>query len=58
MDKLTLTVKETAAKLGISTDAMYDAIKRGDVPSIRVGGRLLVPVARLERLLAGTEATA
>lgn len=53
MGKLTLTVKETAATLGISTDATYDALKRGDIPSIRVGGRLLVPVARLEALLAG-----
>jgi hypothetical protein len=31
----------------------YEAAKRGEIPTIRVGRLLLVPVAPLERLFAG-----
>ena len=50
-DKLTLTVPETAKRLGIGKNLAYDAIRRGEIPSIRVGHRLLVPVAALEAMM-------
>jgi hypothetical protein len=31
--------------------AIYDAINRGDIPSLRVGRRLFVPTAELRRML-------
>jgi excisionase family DNA binding protein len=46
-----LTVDEAAALLRIGRTATYDAIRRGEVPSIRVGRRLRVPGAALARLL-------
>lgn len=49
-----LGVRETAAVLGMSTDAIYDAINRGELPSIRVGKTIRIPVAELRRL-AGLE---
>ncbi len=31
--------------------ASYEAARRGDLPTIKVNGRLWVPVARLEQLI-------
>jgi len=50
-DRLTLTVEEAAATLGISRAFAYEAVRRGEIPSIRIGRRVLVPRAALERML-------
>lgn len=42
----TITVKRTAAVLGISIRHAYAAIGRGEIPSIRVGRSIVVPTAR------------
>ncbi len=55
MDKLTYTVTEAAALLGIGRSAAYEAARSGQLPTIRIGKRVLVPVAALERLLAVNE---
>jgi excisionase family DNA binding protein len=47
----TLTVEEAAKVLGIGRNTAYEAAKSGDLPTVRVGGRLLVPRARLLALL-------
>lgn len=49
--RLALTVREAAAALGVGKDAVYNAINRGELRSVRLGGTLLVPVIELERLL-------
>ena len=51
----TVDVAEAAAALGIHKLTAYDSIRRGDfpVPVIKIGRRLVVPKAALERLLAG-----
>jgi len=51
--KLTLSVDETSKLLGIGRNSCYEAIARGEIPSIRIGKRLLVPRTGLENLLAG-----
>lgn len=51
MKRRTLTVAEAAACLGISRNTAYDAVRRGTVPSIRVGRRILIPTQALEALL-------
>lgn len=51
-ERATLTVKETAALFGIGRNAAYEAIKRGDIPALRIGRRILVPRAALGLLLA------
>ena len=33
--------------------ASYEAARRGDIPTIRMGRRLFVPVVRLKRMLEG-----
>ena len=52
--KKVLSVTEAAAILQIGRNLCYEAIRRGEIPSIRVGARLLVPVAALERFLEHT----
>jgi len=51
MERQTLTVGEAAKLLGIGRGTAYEAVSRGDIPAIRVGRRLVVPRAALERLL-------
>lgn len=47
----TLTVTEAAHTLGISRAAAYKAVATGDLPHIRIGGRILIPTATLARML-------
>jgi hypothetical protein len=44
----------TAGKryFGLAKNASYAAAARGEIPVIRIGGRLRVPVVALERMLA------
>ncbi|MDQ3476864.1 MAG: helix-turn-helix domain-containing protein [Actinomycetota bacterium] len=42
---------ETGRYLGLSKCSTYDAAHRGEIPTIRIGRRLLVPTAALRRLL-------
>lgn len=52
---LTLTVEEAGRLLGISRGAAYRAAACGQIPTIRLGRRLLVPTARLHQLLGVTD---
>ncbi len=54
MHKLTLTVPEAGKALGIGRTAAYEAARARQLPTIRIGKRLLVPVIALERLLTGS----
>lgn len=51
-DRKTMTVPEAGERyLGLSRNASYAAAKRGEIPTIRVGGRIFVPIAAMERTL-------
>jgi len=50
-NRVTLTVKEAAEVLGVARNTCYEAVHRGEIPTIRIGNRLLIPVAGLRRLL-------
>ncbi len=56
-EQRTYSVMEAARILGISRNSAYEGVRRGEIPVIRVGGRILVPAAALNRLL-GIEGTA
>jgi excisionase family DNA binding protein len=47
----TMTVEAAGSALGISRSTAYEAVTRGEIPSIRVGRRLLVPTAAVRRML-------
>jgi excisionase family DNA binding protein len=48
-----LTVPEAAKLLRIAPRSYYAAIHRGELPGLKVGRRVLVPGAQLERILNG-----
>ena len=50
-ERLTYTLTEAAARLGISRALAYEAANRGELPVCRIGRRMLVPRAALLRLL-------
>ena len=51
-DRLTVSVAEAAQILGIGRTLAYEAARKGNLRTIRVGRRVLVPVLAIEELLA------
>jgi excisionase family DNA binding protein len=47
-----LTVPEAASLLRVGKGSVYESCRRGELPSVRIGRRLLIPKAALMRLLA------
>lgn len=52
-DRQTYTVAEVAKILGIGRNTAYDACNTGEIRTIRVGGRILIPRAAIDELLTG-----
>lgn len=52
-DNLVWSVKRTASELGLCLPKVYEMIERGEIPSLRCGRRILVPVARLKEFING-----
>ncbi len=49
----TMSVPEAGwSYFGLSRNASYLAARRGDIPIIRVGAKLRVPIAAMERIIA------
>ena len=54
----TLTVPEAGRQyFDLGRNASYEAARRGDIPTIKIGRLLRVPVVALERLLEDTART-
>lgn len=47
----TVTVTAVARLLGISRSAAYSAATRGEIPTLRIGNRILVPTSAIYELL-------
>ena len=52
-EKVTITIIEAAKMLGVGRNQAYEAAHRGDIPVIRIGRRLLVPLAAFRQMLEG-----
>ena len=50
-ERLTVSVKEAAHLLGIGRSAAYEAVRSGEIPSIKIGRRILIPMRAIERML-------
>lgn len=50
-DAVVLTVAQTAKLLGISRGGAYALVARNELPHVRLGRRIVVPRAVLERFL-------
>ena len=57
IERLATTVPEAGKALGLGKSASYEAARRGDIPTVRIGKRLLVPLAALKRMLEVTPGT-
>jgi excisionase family DNA binding protein len=47
----TLTPKEVSRIVRMSRNGTYEAIKRGDIASVRIGKRILVPSVAIRKML-------
>ena len=54
MEQLTITIEEAARALGVTRNSAYQAAHAGELPVVKIGRRLLVPKAALNRLLEGS----
>ncbi len=54
MDRLTYTVTEAAALLGVSRTTAYECVRRGEIPSLTLGRRVVISRVALERMLDGS----
>jgi excisionase family DNA binding protein len=50
-NRKTYSIAEAGERLGIGKNAIYNAASRGEIPTIKIGGRILVPKAALDRML-------
>ncbi len=55
MTRLAVSVPEAAMMLGLSRSSMYAAVDRGEIRSVKVGSRILVPIRGLEELMGYIE---
>ena len=53
VDREVFTVDEAGEILGLSRASAFAAVSRGEIPSIRVGKRLIIPRRPLEKMLTG-----
>lgn len=49
--RATITVPEAGQLLGVGRDSAYRAAAKGEIPTLTIGRRLVVPTARLLALL-------
>ena len=48
MDRLLLRPAEAAEAIGIGRSKVYELLASGELPSIRIGGSVRIPVAALQ----------
>lgn len=53
MEKMVYSVKEVASLLGISKSLAYTLVKKGEIPSIKLGTRVVIPKVRFQAYLDG-----
>jgi excisionase family DNA binding protein len=53
---LAYSVEEVGRLLGIGRTLAYAAVARGEIPSVKIGGRTIVPKVAVERMLAQAKA--
>ena len=51
MEKLAYSVPEVAEMLGISRASAYTYVRTGVIPSLQLGGRIVIPCRVLDELL-------
>jgi excisionase family DNA binding protein len=57
LDRKTLTVEQAGRALGIGRGLAYELVRTGEIPSVRLGRRIVVPIAAVEEMLTSNQAT-
>lgn len=52
VEPISVTVAHAAALIGISKSYAYDLVRSGELPSARIGSRIVVPLAQLRTKVA------
>lgn len=52
-DPAVLSIEAAGRRLGIGKTLAYELARQGVIPTLDLGSRRVVPVVRLERMLAG-----
>jgi excisionase family DNA binding protein len=47
----TMTVEQAGEALGVSRASAYEGVKSGAIPSIKIGRRIVVPTAKVRKML-------
>lgn len=47
----TMSVTQAAEVLGISRTTAYECVRTGDLPALRLGGRIVIPTQAIDDLL-------
>jgi excisionase family DNA binding protein len=55
IERLVYTVEEAGRLLGVSRTTAYECVRTRQLPSVRLGRRIVVPRAAIEALLAVSE---
>lgn len=53
MTKLTLSVREVAELIGVSQTTIYTMVREGQIPHVRVRGRIIFHRETIEKWLSG-----
>ncbi len=51
MEKGTYSVEEVCEILGVGRNTLYEALRRNELPKIRIGRRIVIPKSALDRLV-------
>jgi len=51
IERLSFSVQEAAASIGVSSRTVHDLIRRGDLAHYRVGQRVLIPATALRQFI-------
>jgi hypothetical protein len=51
-EPFTVSVPEAGAMAGLAKNASYKAARTGEIPTIKLGGKLRVPLVKWKRILA------
>jgi len=51
-ERLTYEVTEARDRIGLSRNAFYKAVSVGEIPSVRIGGKILIPKKPFDALFS------
>ena len=55
VERQVYSVVEAGQVLGLSKNSAYEAVRNGQIPAIRIGGKLIVPKQAVDRMLGAAE---